>query len=87
MIFNNTWELHFRYFICHLGLFFSVLITGLITDAIKDAVGRPRPNFFWRCFPDGIAVRLPRPFVSPGFSKLKAWLRVLHISLNLLVVF
>lgn len=80
MMFFDTWEFHFRYFIRHLGLLFSVLITGVITDAIKDTVGRPWPNFFWRCFPDGIAVGLPHPFVSLGFSKLKAWLRVTHFS-------
>ncbi|PKA55563.1 Lipid phosphate phosphatase 2 [Apostasia shenzhenica] len=46
---QNVYDLHNAI----LGLLFSVLITGVLTDAIKDAVGRPRPDFFWRCFPDG----------------------------------
>lgn len=41
-----------KYLLCA-GLLFSVLVTAVITDAIKNAVGRPRPDFFWRCFPDG----------------------------------
>lgn len=48
---RNVYDLHNAI----LGLLFSVLITAVLTDAIKDAVGRPRPDFFWRCFPDGDA--------------------------------
>lgn len=43
-------------FYWYIGLLFSVLITSVITDAIKDGVGRPRPDFYWRCFPDNIPV-------------------------------
>ncbi|KAJ0971542.1 hypothetical protein J5N97_019501 [Dioscorea zingiberensis] len=46
---RNVYDLHHAI----LGLLFSVLLTAVLTDAIKDAVGRPRPDFFWRCFPDG----------------------------------
>ncbi|CAL5053783.1 unnamed protein product [Urochloa decumbens] len=47
---RNVYDLHHAI----LGLLFSVLITAVLTVAIKDGVGRPRPDFFWRCFPDGV---------------------------------
>lgn len=34
-----------------LGFFISVLVTALITDIIKNAVGRPRPDLIDRCKP------------------------------------
>lgn len=34
------------------GLFFSVYLTLLITDVIKTAVGRPRPDLIARCQPE-----------------------------------
>jgi len=46
---KNFYDLHHGI----LGILYSVLITAVITDAIKDGVGRPRPDFFWRCFPNG----------------------------------
>jgi hypothetical protein len=53
------------------GLLFSVLITGVLTDAIKDGVGRPRPNFFWRCFPDGVLVSSPLFLQSSFFLSFR----------------
>ncbi|XP_049357022.1 probable lipid phosphate phosphatase 4 isoform X3 [Solanum verrucosum] len=47
-----------------LGILYSVLVTAVITDSIKDAVGRPRPNFFYRCFPDGIEAFQPNGDVN-----------------------
>ncbi|KAH0466524.1 hypothetical protein IEQ34_003762 [Dendrobium chrysotoxum] len=61
---RNVYDLHSAI----LGLLFSVLITAVLTDAIKDAVGRPRPDFFWRCFPDGHDVgALFTLFTPPNF--------------------
>ncbi|MCL7031414.1 hypothetical protein MKW94_021675 [Papaver nudicaule] len=36
-----------------LALLFTLITTGVLTEAIKNATGRPRPHFFWHCFPDG----------------------------------
>jgi len=38
------------------GLATAITMTALFTDSVKNMVGMPRPDFFDRCFPDGVAV-------------------------------
>lgn len=39
-----------------LGLFVSVILTSFVTDVIKNAVGRPRPDLIDRCQPVCLAM-------------------------------
>lgn len=41
--------------VIYLGFFVSLLVTLLLTDIVKNAVGRPRPDLLARCKPESTA--------------------------------
>jgi len=50
-----------------LAFTFSGLFTGIVTNVVKNIVGRPRPDFMNRCFPEGIP---ESPFAADGRTLL-----------------
>ncbi|KAL2465150.1 Lipid phosphate phosphatase 1 [Abeliophyllum distichum] len=66
---RDVYDLHYAV----LGLLYSVLVSGVVTDSIKDAVGRPRPNFFYRCFPDGVGKDIKASQVGIPLGHLLVW--------------
>eukprot|EP01024_Parvocaulis_polyphysoides_P055421 TRINITY_DN5674_c0_g1_i2.p2 TRINITY_DN5674_c0_g1~~TRINITY_DN5674_c0_g1_i2.p2 ORF type:complete len:269 (-),score=28.60 TRINITY_DN5674_c0_g1_i2:608-1414(-) len=51
-----------------IGLFTSFLINAIATDCLKNLSGRPRPHYYYQCFPDGNATYAPYSPDSPNYG-------------------
>eukprot|EP00270_Netrium_digitus_P009842 TRINITY_DN3017_c0_g1_i1.p1 TRINITY_DN3017_c0_g1~~TRINITY_DN3017_c0_g1_i1.p1 ORF type:complete len:279 (-),score=52.49 TRINITY_DN3017_c0_g1_i1:361-1197(-) len=47
---RDTAETHQAFY----GLLYTMALASIVTDGLKLSIGRPRPDFFWRCFPNNI---------------------------------
>ncbi|XP_025095160.1 phospholipid phosphatase 5-like isoform X2 [Pomacea canaliculata] len=57
------------------GAYLAIFLTGALTNCLKVVVGRPRPDFLARCYPDGLPENIkeiictgPENIVSEGLK-------------------
>lgn len=51
------------------GISLSFLLTGIVTNVIKNWAGRPRPDFLSRCQPEGFDLQAPQFQLLPTIPK------------------